>query len=801
MAQELVNDLDPEGSILFLGSGFTHAAENILRTNPPTGKGLRSELAAALGVSEGDYDLQTLADEAATRSDIDLYQMLYELYTIRKLAEEQKDILRLPWHRIYTTNYDDAVELFYLGGRETTPSYTFDDEKPRKLKPGSIIHLHGTIRSATSDNILQQLVLNESSYVYQYISKSPWYDEFFRDLRFCTSCYIVGYSASDGHISAVLLEDPEAKAKTYFVTKNQPDQILANRLRRYGAIWPIELEGFAQRCRDNRRRERRHDPHGLKSFRYLDPFKDKKTLTPPTATEVLNLVTYGTFNYARCLSTLPEPEYVVPRHDLAREAVEELEDVECLLVHSRIGNGKTIFLYIMAYLLSQRGYKCFWAKPNPVLLQQDVETLRGMNGVVVFFDSYTAAMDLIGELQEVPRVKFVVAVRTALQEVRLHEIQARLPTSLARVSLNGIQETEARDFKRLLDKSGVRAGGLEGIVDRAKDFRDVVVSLYGNAEVKKKIGAEFGPLLADDEFKNAFAVTHILKWAGYDVDGGFLRSVTGKDPYAALAKYRATAGDIFALDDDNIGVRSSIFAEYLIRNHLTTEDILDSVYAILTQVVRRKTERRYGAILSGLVRFSILQSLVADDPNHVVSLKSLYERLAQDVEMNREPLFWLQYCILMAGAGDLELAEMLIRTAYSRAADSERFKTFQIDTYALKLFLLIEQQDKKGPRVQRFEEILERAERVREMIGEASRRYHAVQVLTGIEPFVTARLRALSRQDKSALVYHIDLLVENLGRVPADEHVETGVSKARSSLIRAKSHLLGANGSVVDAGC
>ena len=754
---------------------------------------MRSELAAVLGISEGDYDLQALVDEASTRSEVDLYQILYELYTIHKLTEEQKDVLRLPWHRIYTTNYDDAIELFYLDGRQTTDSYTFDDDKPRKLKPGSIIHLHGTIRSATRDNVLLQLVLNESSYVYQYISKSPWYGEFFRDLRFCTSCYIVGYSLSDGRISAILLEDPKVKAKTYCITKNEPDRILANRLERYGKICPIELRGFAQRCRDNPRRERRHDPHGLKSFLYLDPFKDQRPLAPPTAMEILNLVTYGTFNYARCLSTLPKPEYVVPRYELAQDAVRELEDVECLLVHSRIGNGKTIFLHIVAYLLSQRGYKCFWVKSDPMLLQEDVEALKRMNGVVVFFDSYHAAVDLIGELEALPGVKFVVAVRTALQEVRLHEIQSKLPARIARVNLNGIQEDEARDFKQLLDKSGVRALGLEEIVDEAKDFRDVVVSLYRNVEIKKKIEQEFGPLLADGEFKTAFAVTHILKCAGYDVDAAFLRSVTERDPYATLAKHRQIAGDILALDDDNIGVRSSIFAEYLIQHHLTTEDIVDTVYAILTQVVGRRTERRYGAILSGLMRFSILQRLVAGDPNHMESLRSLYERLAQHGEMKREPLFWLQYCILMTDAGNLELAETLIRTAYSRAAAREGFKTFQIDTYALKLFLLIEQQDKEGASVVRFEEILERIGRVREMIGEASRRYHAVQVLNGIEPFVMARSPALSRQDKNALLYHIDLVVENLGRVPADEHVETGVSKARSSLIKAKSLLLDAN--------
>ena len=102
-------------------------------------------------------------------------------------------------------------------------------------------------------------------------------------------------------------------------------------------------------------------------MRYLDPIRDRKTLSRPTAIEVLNLVTYGSFNYERCLGTLPRVEYVVPRQRLAREATERLKEARCLLVHSRIGNGKTIFLYILSHMLSQQGYRCFLSHVNAPL--------------------------------------------------------------------------------------------------------------------------------------------------------------------------------------------------------------------------------------------------------------------------------------------------------------------------------------------------------------------------------------------------------------------------------------------------
>ena len=794
MATKSPQVIDALGSILFLGSGFSQSATNIRNENLPTGRGLKDKFAHLLEVDPNDYDLKTLADEMNSRKDLNLYQELYELFTVKELEDDQVSILSMPWSRIYTTNFDDAAEFAYIRCKKDAPSFNYDDKKPKKLPIGSIIHLHGAIRSVTEENVLDQLVLNENSYIRQHFEKSPWYDDFNRDLRFCSACFFVGYSLSDYHISALLMQNPNVRDVTYFITRARHDGIFSSRVSSYGNILPIEVEGFAELCRTLPKPEPVSDPHALRAFRYLDPFKDKRTLSPPTANEVLDLVTYGSFNYQRCLSTLPGAGYVVPRQKLADEAVKQLSECQCLLVHSRLGNGKSIFLHILAHKLSEQGYYCFWCRQNPQMLKQDLELLATFSKAAIFFDSYNTAIDVIEQFSVVsPSVKFIVAVRTGVQEVRLHEIQSRLPTPLRRVNLNGIQEQDTNDFKKLLDQSGVRAQDFEETIEKCKDFREIVVSLYDNREIRKKIKRELKPLLEDEKFRSVFVVSHLLKWVGQDVDAAFLRSVTGNDAYAEIGKFREISADIFTLDDDNVQVRSAMFSEYLIQNHLTSSDIIECVCPIIIEAVKRKNERHYQAMLSSLMRFSVLDRALCNDPYRIGAIRNLFDRLHRDIDVNQEPLFWLQYSILMTAAEDLPAAESFVRTAYARAAASRGFQTFQIDTYALRLFLQIEQRDEGGERVTRFGEIIEKMERVRAMIGDESRRFHAIQVLEGIEPFVLSRVSAFSNAEKSTLVFHLNLLTEKLDRLSVDERAQTGSDQVKASVIAAKDRLLAHN--------
>lgn len=333
----LPNTLDPASTLLFFGSGFSSGATNIANTNPPVGKGLAVEFERQLGVTHGELDLKVLADEMQFRKDLSLYQTLYNLFTIAKLSQEQTEILSRKWLRIFTTNYDDGIEVGYQGNGIRVPSFNYDDPIPRRIPTGSIVHVHGTIRKANEENVLDQLVLNENSYIRQHFEQSAWYGELDRALDHCSSCFFVGYSLSDYHITALLLQKPNRRNKIFFILKDAPNDITRRQLEQFGEIHAVGVTGFAELCRTLPAPPPITDLQSLRGVRFLDPFRDNKAVIPPTPSEILRLVTFGDFNLQRCLTNLPAPTYVVPREAVAANAAAEIKRGKTLIVHSFLG--------------------------------------------------------------------------------------------------------------------------------------------------------------------------------------------------------------------------------------------------------------------------------------------------------------------------------------------------------------------------------------------------------------------------------------------------------------------------------
>lgn len=786
---ESLEVIDPATSILFLGSGFSSGAENILGESLPIGGGLKKKFADALNLDAGRYDLMTLADEFALNKNLSLYSAVYEIFTTTKIQVHQRLILAENWRRVYTTNYDDLVESSFLDAGKAINSYSFEQPKPARLELGAIIHLHGSIRNATEDNVLEQLVLNEESYVRQHVERSVWYDEFVRDLKFCTNCFFIGYSLADMHVAALLMKNKHLRNKIFFITRDLNDDVFNRRVEPYGYVMPIGANGFSDLCKKLPRLPKIANPLYLRAFKYIDPQKDKKTLVAPTAIEILNLVSFGTFNEQRCLSTLPESRYVIARSVAVKEALALLANNKCLLVHSRLGNGKTIFLYILAHSLAEAGYQCYLCKENSEVTHRDLDALAPLRKVALIFDSYDTAMEVIPQCANLENAKFVVAVRTGLQEVRMHEIRSKLPASIGRLSLNVLEPIDKANLKNLLNSSGVRVDGLERDIDKSKDIREVVVSLYRNQAIQKRISSELSLLVSDQKSRMVMVCAHLVKWIGCDLEMGFLRAVTGADPYSLMVSGGEVFVDLLQFDADNVHARSAIFSEYLIKSHFETHWIMDAVYNLIVEAVRRKSERTYRKIVSGLMKYSALEQAVRRDSDGHGALTKLYDRLHRDSFVNNEPLFWLQYAILMIAVDDLGAAELFLSTAYDRAAKTPGFKTYQIDTQSLRYYLMREARDQDAI-VVCYDKIYEKLLLVIPMLDDDSHRAHAVAVMKDIEPFVRARVNALSLPQKNELVREIDRILFALARFDNFTQSETASISVSETLARAKRMML-----------
>lgn len=774
-----LGEIDPASSILFLGSGFSVGATNIANESPPNGRGLRRHFIQQLKLPvDTDYDLQVLTEEFAENNANTLRDELYIIFRLTALTGGQNNILNRPWRRIYTTNYDDAVELHRLSSKASPNAFDVSQPVPNKLPHGAVVHLHGSIRLITAENVRESLVLGEASYVNQYVVRSPWYDQFQRDIAFASALYIIGYSLADYHIASLLMANPKLAERTLFIQGPNPDETFVRRTKQYGRTMFIGTDGFADAltCAP---RPAPPSLDNLRSFRSLAPTRDKKTSARPTAPEVYDLLVYGNFDAGRLARSQPGEDYAIARTEAVRSAADAVEVKAALVVDGRLGNGKSIFLHLLAFELSARGWTCLLLRPGHPDLQLEAAALSEVERIVVFIEQYSAAQDSLRGLREaLPKAKIVVEVRTGTFEVRFHELVQVLPKPFDRVSLNALSRPEVLAFRQLCDRAGLRTPG----EDRASDLRDMLLDLFENKAIRERVHAVLAPLFEKRTTRRILTMTMLISTHQGTVGAAFVRSVIGEDPFMALKPLEDLSLEIFETSADGFKARSAVFSSFVISAFIDPEEIADAVVAVTLAAAKRRGERPYRILMSNMMAYSSLRRTLRSkgDPDWIIS--SIYERLRYDERVNGEPLFWLQYAIAMADVPRLDTADEYIATAYRKAEALPGFQTYQIDTQAFRIALLRATQQKPGQGIFNIQAVLGGLEKVDTMLGDSSHRAYAVRVLEGVEPFVAARRADLAPGERTALQFWLLKVAKSLLALSDDFKATTGSEAVRARI-------------------
>lgn len=783
-----IETLDPENSVLFLGSGFSAGATNIVSEKLPAGQPLLERLAEAIGESHREHDLKSVADAFSHRFDVSLYDILYNTFTVVSVLDYQREILSLPWARIYTTNYDDMVSAVKSAA---FPIFTFEDDKPRALPQSFAVYLHGSIRKATEENAESQLILNSLSYDVITRDHPTWFYQFQRDRRTFDACYFMGFSLGDHHISGLMAAGETSARRTHFITRNPASKQLAERARPYGEIVPIGFDGFAALAKTLPTSPKPANPESLESFKFLRRGIDAKPLVAPTPIEISNLVTFGTFSQSRFFNTVSDDSYVTRRSRSVESTLTLLKTNKTVLIHSRLGNGKTIFTSILAREASEKGYKCYLWRRAGKRLAQDLEVVRAEGRALIIFDDYDAAIDNIERVSAcVSEAKFAVTIRSGQQEVRLHEILSKLPDPMKRINLDHFDDDDKKQLRNLLNRAGARRDGFDDIISNSREIRDIVTQLYNHAQIRDKIRVSIEK--ASSSMVRILALASLIKWAGVELDDSDLQELADCDVYAELKKSGGVGADFLSGTDDRVEMRSALLSEYLIQRILPPKEVLDACYAITTTSTRRRSGRVHRRLAGELMKDSTLKRFLKFRPGVDQYIEKHYARLSNDKNVNDEPLFWLQYAIFMKRTGDIANARMFLNTAYERASRIDGFKTFQLDTQALSIYL-VEEIASSSPTVEGLEKILSSIKLVTDMISEQSHRQYAIEVVGEIPAFIEARRHALENSEKVALVFEINRTSITLAALPVEEKAYSGSETVRTQLEQAIAKLVEMN--------
>jgi hypothetical protein len=232
-------------ALLFTGAGFSLGAVNLRGTPFKAGGALARHLANLTGLPE-TTELEDAAEWFANKLGKDrLVEELQNEFTVKEVAQAHVEHLRYPWHRIYTTNYDNVAETAAAqGGKRLTPA-TLDDSIQALPRTGTLcVHLNGYIDNLNPETLNTEIKLTNTSYLTNIVAGSHWATTLQQDMDAVRAVFFVGYSTADIDIRRLIYERPALKDKSFFVIGRQDDPVAAQKISRFGTIPDLDLDGF-----------------------------------------------------------------------------------------------------------------------------------------------------------------------------------------------------------------------------------------------------------------------------------------------------------------------------------------------------------------------------------------------------------------------------------------------------------------------------------------------------------------------------------------------------------------------------
>lgn len=199
--QELVDEIRPDQTVVILGAGAS------MPSGAPSAADLIATIAESFKIDAEGLNLREisgLAENRRNRRDV--------ITAIRAKFRGLKPkgaILNFPlygWRSIFTTNYDNLVELAYeRAGRPIKAlSSNFDftvGEEPGATK---LFKLHGTIEKDTIDGNVSKLILTDFDYDATEDYREALYDRMRVDLSAGTQVVIIGQSLADEDLREIV---------------------------------------------------------------------------------------------------------------------------------------------------------------------------------------------------------------------------------------------------------------------------------------------------------------------------------------------------------------------------------------------------------------------------------------------------------------------------------------------------------------------------------------------------------------------------------------------------------------------
>lgn len=693
-------------SLLFIGAGYSFSSVNVEGDSPPGSHELARKIATLAGLEDdGENDLKYVSEYYLSKNDpLVLIRLLENLFTIREATDAHSSIVSKEWRRIYTTNYDNCIEVAGRSRGKVISSVTTGDSPSEFLARDSIcVHINGSIDRLNVDSLNSSFKLTRSSYISpESFRESDWFYAFKRDLEWCSSIFFVGYSLYDIEIERLLFEVPEFKAKTFFVVGPNPSQKEVFILSRYGTVLPVGIVGFAEEIN-------KVEPAITEREFYLEAFKEYNTFE--TRDRINDSIIWDFLMYGRlsqpfidlALASLQQKPYLIVRQDV-KKVSDYLMEGNTVVIHSELGNGKSLFCSQVAASLTSAGQSVFVFRDIDGDYISDVDKiLLYYPRAILIIDGYLNCKELINYLSSLKSHKLAVLIseRSYSFDRSYSWLKKKYP-QIIDVNIDILSDSECEYFISIIDNlggwdsnTGLTAYQKNAFIKKAnkRQISASLLSLFEAPQIRERIQSLLNPLLTSIKAKDSIFAICLLQYLNYPGTRASISEVSGNDRiYHTDFTTNMNFRSLFMLIGNEVQTRSSLFALHLIRTCFSSSYIIDRL--LYTSSYFNQTSNgssMHGNILKSILSVRFVEAMLPD-AFKLNSLVRYYEELKVQISwLSDEPHFWLQYAIARLNYNesldDLHKAQRHLKQAYAAADKRYAYDKSSLDTQQARLYL------------------------------------------------------------------------------------------------------------------
>ena len=690
-------------SILFVGAGFSKDATNILGRSMLLGSELAHYLATELEEDTGT-DLETISGlfiETFGRQR--LLNVIQHEFRCADASKAQKTILSLPWKRIYTTNYDDVVEKC-LGDLKIDFQVVTRTDRVSKIDDDKLtcVHLNGYIHSINENNFDDEILLTDFQYFTNSLMQSAWSTKLRTDFHIARSVFFVGYSMTDFEISKILFESGIAGTRSFFIQKENLPRPQKNKLKRFGEVHSMGLELFAQHVAQT---EPVREP--LLSEGFLVNFKEIKPedfeSTSPNADDAYALFFRGDIRRQCLVYDLANGT------DLYRASRHQMEDVSELLsgspctifIHADIGNGKKVFAEELIERAIANERRCFRFEPLSSDLFDDISFLENLSKkcpILLYISDYYSYERMVDSLRAaLPNVNILTTSSSAARELR-----SRLPRiageNYFEIELNRLDDADIEKLDNVIASYGYwgELAGMSSLSRQrfvkercARSLRSVILTLFDQKAIRSQIAEVFSKAESDSATSfSGFVKVLALGASGYQPSFKEVCEILGVTfANRFMSRDGGWTSEFFEQRNGRQIVKSSIFAQYLLRNFVSDRVIMDHLVDLAEDLDNKsKGNPLLRKLRTFPLRFSFIERLL-DDEGKRAKLVEYYETVRLRGIGRSNPQFWLQYAIARMSFKDYRNAGIYFQTAFALSDRMSHYDDYQIKNHYARYLL------------------------------------------------------------------------------------------------------------------